>query len=91
MDVSENSRTPKASILIGLSIINHPFWGTLETPIYIYAKCHVANPQMAEWTLTPLLTGRAWDGPKVPKYEVSKSVSYTSQASFKAFRYIFFK
>ena len=25
MDVSENSGTPKSSILIGLSIINHPF------------------------------------------------------------------
>ena len=29
MDVSENNGgTPKSSILIGLSIINHPFWGT---------------------------------------------------------------
>ena len=28
MDVSENGGTPKASILIGFSIINHPFWGT---------------------------------------------------------------
>ena len=28
MDVSENSRTPKSSILIGFSIINHLFWGT---------------------------------------------------------------
>ena len=27
MDVSENSGTPKSSILIRLSIINHPFWG----------------------------------------------------------------
>ena len=38
MDVSENSGTPKSSILIGFSIINHPFWGTpifLETPIHI--------------------------------------------------------
>ena len=25
---SENSGTPKSSILIGFSIINHPFWGT---------------------------------------------------------------
>ena len=34
MDVSENSGTSKSSILIGFSIINHPFWGTpiLETP-----------------------------------------------------------
>ena len=29
MDVSENSGTPKSSILIGFSIINHPFWGTI--------------------------------------------------------------
>ena len=29
LDVSENRGTPKSSILIGFSIINHPFWGTL--------------------------------------------------------------
>ena len=28
MDVSENSGTPKSFILIGFSIIDHPFWGT---------------------------------------------------------------
>ena len=28
MDVSENNGTPKSCILIGCSIINHPFWGT---------------------------------------------------------------
>ena len=28
MDISENSGTPKSSILMGVSIINHPFWGT---------------------------------------------------------------
>ena len=35
MDVSENSgtSTPKSSILIGFSIINHPFWGT-GNPIF---------------------------------------------------------
>ena len=27
MGVSKNSGTPKSSILIGFSIINHPFWG----------------------------------------------------------------
>ena len=27
MDVSENRGTPKSSILIGFSSINHPFWG----------------------------------------------------------------
>ena len=28
MGVSENRGTPKSSILIGTSNINHPFWGT---------------------------------------------------------------
>ena len=28
MGVSKNGGTPKSSILIGFSIINHPFWGT---------------------------------------------------------------
>ena len=28
MDVSKNNGTPKSSVLIGISIINHPFWGT---------------------------------------------------------------
>ena len=39
MGVSKNRGTPKSSILIGFSLINHPFWGTvplfLETPIYL--------------------------------------------------------
>ena len=29
LDVSKNRGTPKSSIFIGFSIINHPFWGTL--------------------------------------------------------------
>ena len=37
MDVSENSGTPKSSILIGFSIINHPFWGTT-----IFGNTHIA-------------------------------------------------
>ena len=28
MGVSKNNGTSKSSILIGFSIINHPFWGT---------------------------------------------------------------
>ena len=38
MDVSENSATPKSSILIGFSIINHPFWGTT-----ILGNTHINN------------------------------------------------
>ena len=41
MGVSKNNGTPKSSILIGFSTINHPFWGGfplfLETP-----KCFLA-------------------------------------------------
>ena len=39
MGVSTNRGTPKSSILIGFSIINHPFWSTPvfgNTHIYIY-------------------------------------------------------
>ena len=38
MDVSENRGTPKSSILIGFSIINHPFWGTP-----IFGNTHIAK------------------------------------------------
>ena len=37
MGVSENGGTPKSSILIGFSIINHPFWGTT-----IFGNTHMA-------------------------------------------------
>ena len=38
MGVSENNGTPKSSILIGFSIINHPFWGTP-----IFGNTHIAT------------------------------------------------
>ncbi len=40
MDVSENSGTPNSSILIGFSIINHPFWGTP-----IFGNTHIQIPR----------------------------------------------
>ena len=43
--VSKNSGTPKSSILIGFSNINHPFWGT---PIF-------GNTQVISYT-----TGVGW-------------------------------
>ena len=36
--VSKNNGTPKSSILIGFSIINHPFWGTP-----IFGNIHVRS------------------------------------------------
>ena len=55
--VSVNGGTPKSSILIGFSIINHPFWGT---PIFgnthvVHLSClylyidHVFGGEMAWW------------------------------------------
>ena len=35
--ISENRGTPKSSILIGFSIINHPFWGTT-----IFGNAHIS-------------------------------------------------
>ena len=48
LDVSENSGTPKSSILIGFSnIINHPFWGT---PIFGNTHLnHVFFPFFGGW------------------------------------------
>ena len=47
MGVSENSGTPKSSILIGLSSINHPFWGTP-----IFGNIHIFNEKI-EWDPNP--------------------------------------
>ena len=46
MGVSKNNGTPKSSILIGFSIINHPFWGT---PIFgnthmVNCTCNTSHP-----------------------------------------------
>ena len=41
MVVSENGGTPKSSILIGISIINHPFWGTP-----IFGNTHIPGETM---------------------------------------------
>ena len=49
MGVSENSGTPKSSILIGFSTINHPFWGT---PIFGNTQI---NMPMNNWiTFSPV-------------------------------------
>jgi len=51
LDVSQNSGTPKSSILIGFSIINHPFWGI---PIF-------GNTQVKQKTIpNPKGAGLTW-------------------------------
>ena len=46
MDVSKNRGTPKSSILIGFSIINHPFWGTS-----IFGNTHMKEFPCTIWLL----------------------------------------
>ena len=47
MGVSKNRGTPPSSILIGFSIINHPFWGTS-----IFGNTHIAPlPQVVRLLL----------------------------------------
>ena len=50
MGVSKNNGTPKPSILIGVSIINHPFWGTP-----IFGNTHIPLP---ETNVGKMLVGR---------------------------------
>ena len=50
MGVSKNSCTPKSSILIRFSIINHPFWGTP-----IFGNIHIMKPKFRSGFLLNLL------------------------------------
>ena len=67
MDVSENSGTPKSSILIGFSIINHLFWGTPifgkhpHPPNTLFSRGPgtLLVPSSHRW-LANLLAGRSW-------------------------------
>ena len=56
MGVSKNNGTPKSSILIGFSIINHPFWGTI-----IFGNTHVV-PVKYRWFFSPLTVFDGGDG-----------------------------
>ena len=58
MCVSKNSGTPESSILIGFSIINHPFWGTtifgnphIIIYIYIYIPYHPCMVYLPRFTV----------------------------------------
>ena len=59
MDVSENSGTPKSSILIGFSIINHPFWGTP-----IFGNTHISYIYLLLIGYIPFQTKGSFGGGK---------------------------
>ena len=46
MGVSVNGGTPRSSILIGFSIMNHPFWGT---PIFGNTHMYRYNKPFVPW------------------------------------------
>ena len=53
MEVSWNRGTPKSSILVGCSIINHPFWGS---PIYGNPICSgIKNPKLNPYFMAQTL------------------------------------
>ncbi len=58
MGVSKNIGTPKSSILIGFSLINHPFWGS-NPPIFgnTHMICSTRSSDMFD---KPQSFGRVW-------------------------------
>ena len=63
MDVSENGGTPKSSILIGFSIINHPFWGATN-----FGNTHMLSRVFLFFDLSA-----AKFPPKFPPWKLRKS------------------
>ena len=55
MGVSENGGTPKSSNVIGISIINHPFWGTP-----IFGNTHMKHKHPFHWLSVPDWNIGAW-------------------------------
>ena len=53
MSVSKNNGTPKSSILIGFSIINHPFWGFF--PLFLERSISLNTSWSTQWPLTSFL------------------------------------
>ena len=70
MGVSKNRGTPKSSILMEFSIINHPFWGT---PIFGNTHmpfiCSEANETMHHDNLSCLVTCKG-DCPRVDSFKM---------------------
>ena len=71
MGVSKNRGTPKSSILIGVSVINHPFWG--KHP-YFWKHPYVASIScIMSWLknkrcIMAFLEFGHWNQPEVPEW-----------------------
>ena len=66
MDVSENNGTSKSSILIGFSIMNHPFWG-----IPIFGNTHILLME----EILPVVSLPKWR--KSPEFQTKRPVKNT--------------
>ena len=62
MGVSKNNGTPKSSILIGFSIMNHPFW---DTPIYFWKHPNSALFGFVSYFMTPIRGKRILMSPRL--------------------------
>ena len=89
MDVSENSGTPRSSILIGFSIINHPFWGTPifgNTQMFVWVKHLGAIFSVEPWREGfPIHDSHHHPGCKVASISDLKSCIKEWQSGFPAF------
>ena len=77
MGVSKNSGTPKSSILLGFSIINHPFWDTpILGNIHIYIYRRQPGFTTIKWFVTPVKTNEyplKMDGSIVGRWHCRKN------------------
>ena len=79
MSVSENSGTPKSSILIGFSIINHPFGGT---PIFGNTQLHTWSPTSASEDKQLLSDLRGCNGDGVVAFSLRESGLKVKEIAF---------
>ena len=81
MDVSKNMGRPKSSILMGVSIINHPFWGTPIFWKHPYIESWLINtdPFLISWFLLKSPHNLVVYSPIYPKQPAS---CYCSHAIF---------
>ena len=77
MGVSKNNGTPKSSILIGFSSINHPFWGTpIFGNIHIVKNILLIIPKISEaWMVH-------WNPTQVESHSTARTAITNSTAFF---------
>ena len=74
--VFKNRGTPKSSILIGFSIINHPFWGTP-----IFGNTHVSFGEGYPKILSCGSSNKSWGNLPWPKSAIYACISVSRSAS----------